>query len=136
MLFGRTGLPENISGGYVEVTRSFTSDVGDLTLHAVTPRGDIDRSVRALTGALVLGLPLLVLAAGLMAWVVAGRRSPPSAAITRRVRELSATNLDARVPVPPSGDEISELAETMNEMLERLRAGVGRPAPVRLRRKP
>ena len=55
-----------------------------------------------------------------MTWVVAGRTLAPVAGMTRRVRELSATNLDARVPVPPSGDEIAELAETMNAMLERL----------------
>jgi signal transduction histidine kinase len=38
------------------------------------------------------------------------------------VRELSATTLDARVPVPPTDDEIAELATTMNEMLDRLQA--------------
>jgi signal transduction histidine kinase len=42
--------------------------------------------------------------------------------MTRRVRELSATTLDARVPVPPTDDEIAELATTMNEMLDRLQA--------------
>jgi len=120
MLFGRSGLPEDIRGGYVEVTRDLSSNIGPLALHAVTPRDAIDRSVRALTGALVLGLPLLVLAAGAMTWVGVGRTLAPVAAMTRRVRELSATTLDARVPVPPSGDEIAELAETMNEMLERL----------------
>lgn len=120
LLFGRAGLPENPSGGYIEVTRDFESLLGPLTLHAVTPRDSIDRSLRALTGALVLGLPLLVIAAGAMTWGVAGRTLAPVAAMTRRVRELSATNLDARVPVPPSGDEIAELADTMNEMLERL----------------
>jgi signal transduction histidine kinase len=119
MLFGRSGLPADL-GGYVEVTRDIETTKGRMTLHAVTPRGDIDRSVRALSGALVLGLPLLVVAAGAMTWAIAGRTLAPVASITRRVRELSATTLDARVPVPDSGDEITELAITMNEMLERL----------------
>ena len=118
-LFGRGGLPAD-TAGYVEVTLDLVSNLGVVQIHAVTPRDSIDRSVRALTGALVLGLPLLVLAAGAMTWVVAGRTLAPVAGMTRRVRELSATNLDARVPVPPSGDEIAELAETMNAMLERL----------------
>ncbi len=118
-LFGRSGLPES-TDEYLEVTLDLASNRGTIQLHAVTPRDSIDRSVRALTGALVLGLPLLVLAAGAMTWVVAGRTLAPVAGMTRRVRELSATNLDARVPVPPSGDEIAELAETMNGMLERL----------------
>lgn len=120
MLFGRTGLPDNPTGDYVEATRTLTSGLGALTIHAVTPRDDIDRSVRTLSGALALGLPLLVLAAGAMTWTVAGRTLAPVASMTRRVRELTATTLNARVPVPPSGDEIAELAETMNDMLERL----------------
>ena len=120
MLFGRSGLPQNLSGSYLEVTRSISSSLGTLTIHAVTPLSDVERSVTTLTGALWLGMPLLVLAAGAMTWVIAGRTLAPVANMTRRVRELSATTLDARVPVPPSGDEIAELAITMNEMLDRL----------------
>lgn len=120
VLFGRSLLPPDEGEGYIESTRSLNSTVGPLTIHAVTPRADVARSVRALSGALLVVLPALVFSASGMAWVIAGRTLAPVAAMSRRVRELSATNLDARVPVPPSHDEISELAETMNEMLERL----------------
>ena len=120
VLFGRTLLPPDEGEGYIESTRALSSTVGPLTIHAVTPRADVTRSVRALTGALLVVLPALVFAASGMAWVVAGRTLAPVAAMSRRVRELSASNLDARVPVPPSHDEISELADTMNAMLERL----------------
>lgn len=119
-LFGRNLLPPDQGEGYIESTRGLSSNVGPLTIHAVTPRVDVTRSVQALTGALFVVLPALVFAAGGMAWVVAGRTLAPVSAMSRRVRELSATTLDERVPVPPSNDEISELAETMNKMLERL----------------
>lgn len=120
VLFGRGLLPPDEGEGYIESSRPLNSQVGPLTIHAVTPRADVSRSVRALSGALLVVLPALVFAAGGMAWVVAGRTLAPVAAMSRRVRELSATTLDERVPVPPSRDEMSELAETMNEMLERL----------------
>lgn len=119
-LFGRSLLPPDEGEGYIESTRGLNSQVGPLTIHAVTPRADVTRSVRALTGALFVVLPALVFSAGGMAWVVAGRTLAPVSAMSRRVRELSATTLDERVSVPPSRDEISELAETMNAMLERL----------------
>lgn len=119
-LFGRNLLPPDEGEGYIESTRGLNSNVGPLTIHAVTPRADVTRSVQALTGALFVVLPALVFAAGGMAWVVAGRTLAPVSAMSRRVRELSATTLGERVPVPPSSDEISELAETMNKMLERL----------------
>ena len=120
VLFGRSGLPAETGTDFTEVTRTVQTELGPLSLHAVAPLDGVDRSVRAFTGALTLGLPLLVAAAGAMTWVIAGRTLAPVATMTRRVRELSATNLDARVPVPPSGDEIAELAMTMNDMLERL----------------
>ena len=65
-------------------------------------------------------LPVLVLAAGAMTWVITSQALAPVAVMTRRVRELSSTNLDARVPVPPTEDEIALLAVTMNDMLDRL----------------
>jgi signal transduction histidine kinase len=119
-LFRRTVPPPDVGGEFVEVERDLSSNTGTVTLHAVSSRSSIERSVRALTGALFLGLPLLVLSAGVMTWLIAGRTLAPVGAMTRRVRELSATKMDARVPIPDSGDEIAELAETMNDMLDRL----------------
>jgi signal transduction histidine kinase len=121
-LFQRQGPPAN-AGETIEVTRDLaTTGGGTITLHAISPTDGIERSVGALTGALWLGLPILVLGAGVMTWLITDRTLAPVGAMTRRVRELSATTLDARVPVPPTDDEIAELATTMNEMLDRLQA--------------
>lgn len=119
-LFGRTGPPPRIADHAVDVVKEVDTQVGPLMLHAVSPTDEIERSVTTLTGALLLSLPVLALGAGIMTWFITGRALAPVGAITRRVRELSATNLDARVPVPPTTDEIAHLARTMNEMLERL----------------
>lgn len=106
----------------IEVTRDLQTTAGVVTLHAVSSTADIERSVGAISAALWLGLPVLVIGAGLMTWLITGRTLAPVGVMTRRVRELSATTLDARVPVPPTDDEIAELASTMNEMLDRLQA--------------
>lgn len=120
VLFGREGPALPDEGDAVEVTRTVGTRWGDLTIHAVSPLAEIRRSVNALTAALWLGLPVLVVCAGAMTWVITGRTLAAVGTITRRVRELSSTNLDARVPVPETGDEIALLAMTMNDMLDRL----------------
>ncbi|MBS1836913.1 MAG: HAMP domain-containing histidine kinase [Actinobacteria bacterium] len=120
VLFGRVGPSLPNAADAVEATRKVPTQWGNLTIHAVSPLDEIDRSVGALSGALWLGLPLLVFAAGAMTWVITGQALAPVAAMTRRVRELSSTNLDARVPVPPTEDEVALLARTMNDMLDRL----------------
>lgn len=120
VLFSRVGPARPNPDDAVEVTRTVPTKWGNLTIHAVSPLAEIDRSVGALSGALWLGLPMLVFAAGAMTWVITGQALAPVAAMTRRVRELSSTNLDARVPVPPTEDEVALLARTMNDMLERL----------------
>jgi signal transduction histidine kinase len=120
VLFGRQGPPLPDPDEAVEVTRTVSTRWGDLTLHAVTPLADIDNSVGALRTALWLILPLLAVAAGALTWIITGQALAPVAEMTRRVRELSSTTLDARVPVPPNDDEIALLARTMNDMLDRL----------------
>lgn len=104
----------------VHVTRAVDTRWGTLVLHAVARVDEVEHSVGTLTAALWLGLPVLAVGAGFMTWLITGRALAPVGLMTRRVRELSATTLDARVPVPPIDDEISELARTMNDMLDRL----------------
>ena len=120
LLFGRQGANPTVGNESVEVSHDIPTERGTMTLHAVSPIDEINRSVGALSAALWLGLPVLVIGAGFMTWMITGRALAPVGVMTRRVRELSATTLDARVPVPPTDDEIAELASTMNEMLDRL----------------
>jgi signal transduction histidine kinase len=104
----------------IDVRRQVATRWGILTLHAVAPVAEIRRSVGTLTGALWLGLPVLAIGAGVMTWLITGRALAPVGLMTRRVRELTAASLDARVPEPATDDEIAELARTMNGMLDRL----------------
>ena len=81
-------------------------------------RDTIDTTGRLLW---VLGPALVALVAGL-AWLLAGRALRPVHAVTSRVASIGSRSLHERVPVPGSGDEIAELATTMNDMLGRLEA--------------
>lgn len=83
-------------------------------------RAIVEHSVAGVRTSLYVAFPVLVGGAGLFAWVLAGRALRPVEAIRTEVEAITATTLDRRVPVPPSGDEVARLAQTMNAMLDRL----------------
>lgn len=64
--------------------------------------------------------PLLLAVVAFLVIFLTARALKPVERITREVGEITGTNLHSRISVPPSKDEISELAVTMNQMLERL----------------
>jgi signal transduction histidine kinase len=80
----------------------------------------VDESTDTVARLLAVGVPLLLLLVGVVAWVVVGRALAPVEAMRREVAEISGTQLHRRVPRPPGDDEIARLATTMNEMLDRL----------------
>ena len=75
----------------------------------------VDRVIRV--GALVLGSILLISSA--VAWVAAGEVLRPLRLLSQTARSISESDLTGRIPVE-SDDEIAVLAETFNEMLDRL----------------
>ncbi|MDQ4058930.1 MAG: HAMP domain-containing histidine kinase, partial [Actinomycetota bacterium] len=84
---------------------------------------DVTESTQAVTGLLAVGVPLLLLVVGLVAWRVVGRALAPVEAIRAEVEAISTKELHRRVPDPPGKDEIARLTATMNRMLARLERG-------------
>ena len=80
----------------------------------------IEASVHRVRTLLWLGLPVAMLTAAVLTWLLAGRALRPVGLITERTRKIRSSTLHERVPVPPTGDEISALATEMNEMLDRV----------------
>ena len=78
-------------------------------------RAEIDRSLRVEA---VVSLSVLVVAAG-VAWFVAGRLLRPVRHLTETAEAITDSDLSGRIPVA-GDDEISRLACTFNEMLDRL----------------
>lgn len=78
-------------------------------------RQQVDRAVRTIAGVSFVGL---LLTTGI-AYLVAGQILAPVRAVRRVAADISETDLTARVPVHGK-DDVSALAETFNDMLDRL----------------
>jgi signal transduction histidine kinase len=81
-------------------------------------------SFRDAVGLLVAVNTLLLAIVAVATWWFVGRSLLPVEQIRAKVASITGTELDARVPVPAARDEVARLAETMNEMLDRLQAAV------------
>jgi len=79
-----------------------------------------DEATRALLQSLAIGVPLLLVLVGLVAWRLVGRALAPVAAMTAAATDITSTDLDRRLPEPDATDEIGDLARTLNAMLGRL----------------
>lgn len=74
---------------------------------------------------LIVGLiafPIQVLAGALLSWLLIGRTLRPLFTLTRTARVLSESSLDRRIRLPGPRDEVADLADTFDEMLDRLQA--------------
>ena len=74
---------------------------------------------------LIVGLiafPLVVIAGGLLSWVLIGRTLRPLSTLTSAARALSESSLDQRIALAGPRDEVAELADTFDEMLGRLQS--------------
>ena len=69
---------------------------------------------------LLLGSPMIVAAAGVGGYYLAGRALRPIDHIVATARRISAHDLTERLGLPPSRDEVGRLAGTFDEMLGRL----------------
>jgi two-component system OmpR family sensor kinase len=96
-----------------------------ITVVAV-PTGVADTALARARLALVIGVPLAVLTAGLGGWLLTGAALHPVARMRRRLEEITARDTGARLPVPATGDEIAALAITMNRLLDRLQQALAR----------
>ncbi|WP_370947076.1 sensor histidine kinase [Amycolatopsis sp. cg5] len=68
----------------------------------------------------VIALIVVALLAALFGWLIAARALRPLHAVTATARELSAADLHQRINLDGPADELKELADTFDEMLERL----------------
>ncbi|MFE1321206.1 ATP-binding protein [Kitasatospora phosalacinea] len=107
-------------GGRRVVSTSVSGPDGQVTIYASVSLGPVDAANRTATAALAVGLPLLVALVALVTWRVTGRALRPVEAIRSEVAEITGHDLHRRVPVPPTGDEVSRLAVTVNSTLDRL----------------
>jgi heavy metal sensor kinase len=73
---------------------------------------------------LLLLTPAVLILAAIGGHFMSRKALAPVAAIAVDARRINDRNLDIRLPVAPTSDEISDLSETLNQMLQRVESGV------------
>ena len=97
---------------------------GEQVLVMARPLRQTEETLHRLFGGLIVAGPIGLLLATLGGYLLAAAALRPVETMRRRASAVSATTPGARLPVPPSRDEIRDLAETLNEMLARLEAAL------------
>lgn len=81
---------------------------------------ETEKTLNQLAGMIAVGIPLAVLGACFAGWFLARRFFQPVDSMTREAKQITAAHLESRLPRTFMGDEIDRLAETLNEMIDRL----------------
>jgi heavy metal sensor kinase len=85
---------------------------------------DRDEALASLLTELLVGGPVVLLLSSLAGYALAAAALRPVEGMRRRAAEISSETAGRRLPLPPARDELLRLGETLNDMLERLEAGL------------
>jgi len=117
------GNRSGLSGGLQVVAVRAGPQGAPLDVVAAAPTTDIERSAATVRTLLLISLPILLVVIGLIAWQVVGAALAPVEALRRGAARIDESSSETeRLPVPPTHDEVSALATTLNAMLERVTA--------------
>lgn len=85
-----------------------------------------DRALADLQNLLLTGGPLALVLASLAGYGLGVAALRPVESMRRRAASISTQQLEQRLPLSPARDQLQRLGETLNEMLDRLQAGLER----------
>jgi signal transduction histidine kinase len=111
------GPPRGLPGEIRVVT---VATGGGETVIAAVAADQERNTVAALTRALLIGTPLLLLLLAGAIWLVVGTTLRPIAELRRGAQDVTRTGRPSALPVPEAHDEVHSLALTLNDMLSRL----------------
>lgn len=108
---------------FVVVARGADSPDGPVVVVVAQSLELVGQSTAVVVELLVTGYPIVLIGVALTSYWLVGRALRPVEAIRSRVADIEGNaTLSARVPVPKGSDEITHLATTMNDMLQRLQS--------------
>ena len=84
------------------------------------PLASLDNTLSSILLEFLLIVPFVLVLGALGSYWLAGRAFGPIQRLTRTAQQIEAEDLQQRVPVPQTRDEVQDLALTFNEMIERL----------------
>lgn len=114
-------IPDAEANSYRVITFPLDSETNPtLFLQIAAPRVTLETQTRELKNILLFGLPAVLLVAVLSGLLFTSRALGPVQEMIHFTKRLRAEDLHERIPLPNSRDEIRKLAETLNEMLERI----------------
>ena len=96
-----------------------------LRIAAAYPIDEVQSVIDDFLRTLMLVVPGVLLISILGGWFLSKASLHPVDEITRSAKEITASNLSRRLPVPKSDDEIRRLSETLNDMISRLESSFG-----------
>lgn len=109
-----------VPAGEIGVRRTVTIDGARVVLFGTAPLAPLAESLRSLYRVVWIAVPLAAVLSALMAGFATAHALRPVAEVTALARSIGTAGAVARVPVPASGDEIEQLARTLNSMLDRI----------------
>src|SRR5215469_15107275 len=109
----------NLDSGTVQLCEQAQRDAAAVGARAGAA-SQRDRALHSLLLYSLLGLGLMTIASGGAGWLVSGRVLRPVRAITETARRASEQHLGERIGMTGARDELRELADTFDDMLDRL----------------
>ncbi len=91
-----------------------------LAVVLMTSLEEVDHELARLSATLLLAVPVGLGFAAAVGYLLARKALAPVEQLRRQTRQITAERLDRRLPVVNPGDELGELATTINDMVGRL----------------
>lgn len=100
----------------------FVSKASDsIWIRGITPADNAENAFSTINRCVIYSIPFLILVAAILAYLIAKHTIKPVENITSAAKEISSGNdLSKRIEIGEGKDEIHILADTFNEMFERL----------------
>ena len=111
---------------YLATGRSVTLGGKTIRIFLAVTSDPVDRSLNLLALLLVMAVPAFIMCGAAGGYWLSRKALSPVDRITERARTIGVTNLSERLDVPRTSDELQRLAETWNDMLERLEVAISR----------
>jgi signal transduction histidine kinase len=96
---------------------------GPVTVLVGADREPVENVIATVASLLAVGGPIVIALVAAGTYRLVGSALQPVERIRARVSSVTSGKLAERIPVPSADDEITRLAVTMNDMLDRLEAG-------------
>jgi heavy metal sensor kinase len=108
------------------LSRNVTVEDQSYTVQVAAPLSELDRGLREFLWVLAPALPMTLVVASVAGYWISRRALRPVDEITETARSMTADSLSRRLTVPRSADELERLAQTFNDMIERLESAFKR----------